>query len=50
MRTRSMVTTILVACIGVGGIMFGADRPSGVDRVSSGRSAVLARNGMVATS
>ena len=30
--------------------MFGADRPSGVDRVSSGRSAVLARNGMVATS
>ena len=45
-----MVTTILVACIGVGGIMFGADRPSGVDRVSSGRSAVLARNGMVATS
>lgn len=42
--------TILVACIGVGVIMFGADRPSGVGRVSSGRSVVLARNGMVATS
>ncbi len=43
-----MIVKLLLASLGVGAMVLGADRPFG--RASSGRSAVLAGNGMVATS
>ena len=43
-----MIVKLLLAGLGVGAMALVADRPFG--RASSGRSAVLARNGMVATS
>ena len=43
-----MMLKLLLASLGVGAMVLAADRPFG--RSASGRSAVLARNGMVATS
>ena len=43
-----MILKLLLASLGVGAMALAADRPFG--RPSSGRSAVLSRNGMVATS